>query len=70
MTNQNRFDEIMDNVGEMPLEEQSMLVDLIKNRMNEKTREEIAANARKTRREYARGNTGKGTVSDLFKEIN
>lgn len=70
MTRQNTLDEILDKVNEMPLEEQGILADLIRNRYNEKRRKEILANLRKTHREHAKGQTSKGTVSDLLKELN
>ena len=66
---QNTLDEILDKVNEMPLEDQGMLVDLIRNRYKEKRREEIVANARQTLEEYSKGLTSKGTVSDLLREL-
>jgi hypothetical protein len=69
MARQNILDEILDKVGEMPLEEQGILAELIRSRYNDKRREEILTNARKTRREYSRGQTSKGSVSDLLKEL-
>jgi hypothetical protein len=69
MNNQNILDEILDKVDEMPLEEQGILGDLIKKRYNEKRRGEILANVRKTRREHTKGQTSRGTVLDLVKEL-
>ena len=69
MGSQNTLDEILDKVNEMPLEDQGMLVDLIRNRYKEKRREEILANARQTLEEYNKGLTAKGTVSDLLREL-
>jgi hypothetical protein len=69
MPRQNALDEILDKVDEMPLEEQGILADLIKNRYNEKRREEILKNLKKTRREQAKGQTSKGTASELMNEL-
>ena len=69
MGSQNTLDEILDKVNEMPLEDQGMLVDLIRNRYKEKRREEILENARQTLEEYNKGLTAKGTVSDLLREL-
>jgi len=63
------LDEILDKVDGMPLEDQNMLVELIRNRYKEKRREEILANARQTLAEYNKGLTSKGTVSDLLREL-
>ena len=69
MRSQNVLDEILGKVDKMPLEDQDMLVELIKNRYKEKRREEILANARQTMEEYKQGLTSKGTVSDLLHEL-
>ena len=69
MGSQNMLDEILDKVNEMPLEDQDMLVELIRNRYKEKRREEISANARQTLEEYNKGLTSKGTVTDLLREL-
>jgi len=69
MRSQNALDEILDKVDEIPLEDQDILVELIRNRYKEKRREEILANARQTLEEYNKGLTSKGTVSDLLREL-
>jgi hypothetical protein len=69
MGSQNVLDEILDKVNKMPLEDQDMLVELIRNRYREKRREEILANARQTLEEYNQGLTHKGTVADLLREL-
>lgn len=63
------LDEILDKVNKLPLEDQDVLVELIRNRYREKRREEILANARQTLNEYDKELTSKGTVSDLLREI-
>jgi len=63
------LDEILDKVDEMPLEEQNMLVELIRNRYKEKRREEILANARQTLEEHGKGLTSQGNVSHLLQEL-
>jgi len=69
MGTQNILDEILGKVEEMPLEDQDLLVELIRNRYKEKRREDILANARQTLEEYKKGLTSKGTPSDLFREL-
>ena len=54
MAYQNILDEILDK-DEMLLEDQVMLVELIRNRYKEKRREEILANARQTVEEHTKG---------------
>ena len=69
MGTQNILDEILGKVEEMPLEDQDLLVELIRNRYMEKRREDILANARQTLEEHKKGLTSKGTPSDLFREL-
>jgi hypothetical protein len=69
MSPKGMLDEILDRVDEMPLEDQDVLVDLIKNRFKERRREEILANARQTLDEYKKGLTSRGTVSDLLRDL-
>lgn len=69
MGSQNVLDEILGKVDKMPLEDQNLLVELIRNRYEEKRRQDILANAHQTREEYKEGLTSKGTVSDLLREL-
>jgi len=69
MKSQSRIDEILDKVDGMPLEDQGMLVELIRSRYREKRREEILANARQTVEEYNKSLTSKGSVADLLREL-
>jgi hypothetical protein len=69
MGSPNVLEEILEKLDEMPLEEQDLLVELIKNRYREKRREDILANARQTLDEYKKGLTSKGKVSELFREL-
>lgn len=69
MGTQNILDEILGKVDEMPLEDQDLLVELIRNRYKEKRREDILANARQTLEEHKKGLTSKGTPSDLLREL-
>ena len=66
---QNILNEILDKVDKMPLEDQNMLVELMRNRYIEKRREEILANARQTLKEHEKGLTSKGTVADLLRDL-
>ena len=69
MRSRNVLDEILNKVDEIPLEDQGILAELIRNRYKEKRREEILANARQTLEEYNKGLTSKGTASDLLREL-
>lgn len=63
------FNQILEEVDTMPLEEQEMIIEILRNRYREKRREEILENAKKTLEEHRKGLTSKGTVADLIKEL-
>ncbi len=63
------FDQILEKVDTMPLEEQELIIEILKNRYREKRREDILKNAEETLEEYRKGLTSKGTVADLLKEL-
>ena len=69
MRPQNAIDEILDKVNEIPLEDQGLLLELIRNRYHEKRREEILANAHQSEEEYKKGLTSSGSISDLLREM-
>jgi hypothetical protein len=63
------FNEVLESIEDMPLEEQSMIIEILENRYREKRREEILKNARKTLKEYKKGLTSQGTAADLIKDL-
>jgi len=64
-----RFGAVVEAAEALPLEEQEMLVDLIRYRLVEQRREEIAANIARSREEYRQGQVRRGTVDDLMAEL-
>ena len=69
MQSRSVFDEILDKVEGMPLEDQNMMIEIIRNRYKEKRREEIVRHAQETLQEYRKGLTSKGSVADLLQEL-
>jgi hypothetical protein len=63
------FEEVLEKVDTMPLEEQELIIEILKNRYREKRREEILENAKKSLEEHKKGLTSKGTVADLLKDL-
>ncbi|MEA5471648.1 hypothetical protein [Spirulina sp. 06S082] len=62
------FQEIIDSVEKLSLDEQDYLFELIKKRRIEKRRLEIAANAKATLESFKQGTAKTGSVNDLMKE--
>ena len=63
------FNDVLEVVNRMSLDEQSLIIEILENRYRERRREEILRNAKKTFNEYKKGLTKKGTVADLIKDI-
>jgi hypothetical protein len=64
-----RFDDVVEAADRLSEEEQETLFDLLRRRLAERRRDEIAEDVRAARREYKRGETRVGTVDELMDEI-
>lgn len=64
------FDQILEMVEIMPLDDQEWLITLLAKRCHEKRRAEIAANSQQTLEEHQQGLTRTGTVEELLTELN
>ena len=65
----NELDYFLDRIDKMPLEEQSYIIEILKNRNREKRREEIFKNARQTLLEHRKGLTKRGGIEELLKDM-
>ena len=63
------FQDLIDAVESMPLDDQSMLVNLINKRIQEKRRADLVAEVREARDAYERGEVKQGTLEDLMKDL-
>lgn len=63
------FDELLDTIAELPVERQETLIDLVRLRLREQRRNEIARNAAEARAQFAAGQLPRGTVDDLLAEL-
>jgi hypothetical protein len=60
---------MLDNVSMLPVDEQLMLIEIIKKRVIGQRRKELANSIRESMEEYKEGNTKIGTVDDIIKDI-
>ncbi len=67
---QTRFDQILEMIDNLPLDEQEDLINIARNRQIEQRREEIAANITNARLEYQQGEVFRGSVEDIIDELN
>ena len=63
------FDEVLDAIEHLPMEQQADLVEVVRRRLAERGRQRIVADAREARAEHAAGNTRAMSVDDLMREI-
>lgn len=63
------FNEILESIDQLSDEEQEMLTDIIRNRLRERRREEIAQNARETYEALKEGRAKTGTINDLKRDL-
>ena len=63
------FQEVLDAVDTLPVQQQEDILQIMQKRMVEKKRGELAAAVREARAEYDRGEVQKGTVAELMKDL-
>ncbi len=66
---QSHLDQILDEIASLSLEDQEMLLNIVKKRHIEKKREQILRDSRETMRAYKKGLAKTGTVADLMKGL-
>ncbi len=64
------FQDLIEAVESMPLDDQSMLVELINKRIIEKRRAELVAEVQEARVAFKRGEVKRGKFEDLMKDLN
>jgi len=67
--NSSAFQSAIDAVEALPLEDRTMLVEIISNRLRQKKREELAEEVAEVVKEYSEGNVKFGSVSDFLEEL-
>ena len=66
---QPNLDQILDSIASLSLDEQEILLTIIKQRHIERKREQILRDSRETMRAYKKGLAKTGTVGDLIKDL-
>ena len=69
MENVLAFGEVLEAADQLSLEEQETLADILQRRVIERRRQELAADVRSARREYAAGSCEAVTADELMAEI-
>lgn len=64
-----RFQDVIETVETLPPEDQALLVEIIRQRLIQHRRRELAAEIAEAREAYQRGEVHRGTVADLMEEL-
>jgi len=65
----NTFDEALEMVDSMTIEEREQLLEILQKRLIDEKREQLVKNVREAKQEYRKGKIKTGTVNDLMQEI-
>lgn len=65
-----RFDQILEMIENLPLDEQEDIINIARNRQIEQRREEIATNITNARLEYQQDEVFRGSLEDIIDELN
>ncbi|NDJ20528.1 hypothetical protein GS682_02495 [Nostoc sp. B(2019)] len=69
MTSVSRLDQVLESIENLSVDEQETLIDLIRHRLAERRRSEIAANIAQAQVEYQTGKVFRGTVTQIMDEL-
>jgi len=64
-----RFQDVIETVEVLPPDDQALLVEIIRQRLIQHRRRELAAEIAEAREAYWRGEVRRGTVADLMEEL-
>ena len=64
-----QFQDILEVVETWPLQDQSLLIEIMQRRLAEKRRDELALEIKEAREYYQLGNVNRGSLSDLMAEL-
>ncbi len=66
---QSHLDQILDEIASLSLDEQEMLLDILKKRNIEQKRLRIVREVKQAQREHKKGLTKRGILEDLIKDL-
>ena len=66
---QSHLDQILDEIASLSLDEQEMLIAILKKRNVEQKRLRVAREVKEAQREHKKGLTQRGTIEDLIKDL-
>lgn len=68
-TEQSKFQQAIDLVESLSIDEQAVLIDLIQKRLHQKRRSQLIQEVKAAEADYVQGNVRRGTVANLMAEL-
>lgn len=65
-----QFNQILDMIDNLSVDEQEDLISIVRHRQIERRREEIANNIAQARQDYQQGEVFRGNIDDIIAELN
>jgi hypothetical protein len=69
MQNTSSFQQAIETIEALPLDDQITLIDLMQNRLKHQRRQTLLYQVAEAEQDYATGNIKRGTVADLMAEL-
>ncbi|PZO49431.1 MAG: hypothetical protein DCF15_16935 [Phormidesmis priestleyi] len=70
MLQTSKLDQVLESIEMLPVEDQEMLAELLRKRLIERRRDEIAKTIAQTQKDYKEGNIFRGSVEEVIAELN
>jgi len=64
-----RFQDLIEAIETLPLEDQALLIEIIRKRLLQQRRAELVTEVAEARNAYRRGDVRRGNVSDLMRDL-
>jgi len=68
-TTSSLFQELIETIESLSLDDQELLIEIVRKRLIQQRRVELAAEIEEAREDYRRGEVRRGTVADLMKDL-
>lgn len=63
------FQEVIETIEALPLDDQELLIELVRQRLIQRRRAELAAEVAEARQAHQQGRVRRGTATELMKEL-
>lgn len=69
LAQQSKFQQAIDLVESLPIDDQAVLINLIQKRLHQQKRNQLVQEVKAAETEYAQGSIRRGTIADLMAEL-